>query len=214
MIDSMKVATTNLTNDQLLQGLEKLVKSERKLMHIILQYIHEVEVRKLHLDMGFDSIFKFLTIHHGYSEDAAYARMHGARLLAKVPELQEKLEQGSISLTQISKVCSAIRAEKKLGKNVSNEQTLYLLSKIENKSILETRQTIAVELNQPIVEAQSVKPQKDESYLIQVTMSKSQYDIFQKAQSFVSHSVTDGNIADTIQYLSEFLIKKVEGSSE
>lgn len=202
-----------LSNQNILEGLGRLVKSERKLMHVILSYIHEIEVRKLHLEIGYDSIYKFLTVHHGYSEDAAYARMHASRLLAKVPEIQDKLEAGSISLTQISKVCSAIRAEQKAGTVVSPEATLDLFTKIENKNLLETRKTIAVELNQPVVEVQLVKPQKDDTYVIQTTLNKTQYDAFVKARSLISHSVSDNNIAEAIHFLSQVLIKKVEGTS-
>lgn len=214
-INNRQEEISKLNDEQLLNGLEQLVKSERKIMHLILAYVHEIEIRKLHLAKGYDSIYKFLTGHHGYSEDAAYARMQAARLLAKVPEVSEKLKDGVLNLTQLCQVSTAIRAEKKTGNIVTKAETKAILCNIENKNINETRQLIASQLEQPIKVRDSVKPQSNESIRIEVTFTKEQYRIFQQAQDLMSHLVFDRSIAGGIQLLSEFFIqKKLGGNSK
>lgn len=65
----------NILNQDLLGRLDKLARTERKLTHAILCHINEVESRRLYADLGFDSMFKYLTHHCGYGEDSAYRRL-------------------------------------------------------------------------------------------------------------------------------------------
>lgn len=53
----------NISNQDLMSRLDKLVRTERKLTHAILVHINEVESRRLYAEMGFDSMFKYLTGH-------------------------------------------------------------------------------------------------------------------------------------------------------
>jgi len=202
---------SKVPNEIVLIQLERLVKSERKVMHLVLTHIHEVDVRKLYLSLGYDSLYRYLTQHLGYSEDAAYARMQSARLLGKVPSVHEKLENGSVNLSQLTKLNTALNLEKKSGKVVSVETAENILKQIENKTLFETQQVIAVELDQRIQTYQKVRPQKDESVRLELTLSQEQYELLKKAQDLISHSVPDKNIAEAITYLAKSYIRKVEG---
>lgn len=66
---------SKISNQELLGRLEKLVLTERKITHVILCHINEVESRRLYAELGFDSMFKYLTRHCGYGEDSAYRRL-------------------------------------------------------------------------------------------------------------------------------------------
>ncbi|MBO9665665.1 MAG: hypothetical protein J7501_02490, partial [Bdellovibrio sp.] len=88
---------SKISNDELIGRLETLCANERKITHLILWHIIEVETRGLHLDMGFDSMYSYLTKKLGYSEDAAYRRISAARVLKKAPEISEKIENGTIT---------------------------------------------------------------------------------------------------------------------
>jgi len=202
---------SKVTNEIVLTQLERLVKSERKVMHLVLTHIYEVDVRKLYLSLGYDSLYRYLTQHLGYSEDAAYARMQSARLLGKVPSIHEKLENGSVNLSQLTKLNTALNLEKKSGKVVPVETAENILKQIENKTLFETQQVIAIELDQKIQTYQKVRPQKDESVRLELTLTQEQYELLKKAQDLISHSVPDKNIAEAITYLAKSYIRKVEG---
>ena len=51
---------SQLSDAEVLFRLGKLVKSERKITHIILTYIHEVDSRRLFASSGYSSMVKFL----------------------------------------------------------------------------------------------------------------------------------------------------------
>ncbi|MGZ6434033.1 MAG: HNH endonuclease, partial [Pseudobdellovibrionaceae bacterium] len=192
--------------------LEKLVPSERKVTHLVLLHINEFELRSLYLELGYHSLYKYLTQGLGYAENAAYDRIHAAQVLKKSPSLSSKLEEGSLNLSQLVKVEQSLKQEEKAGKALSPEGTQELLAKIENKTLFETKQILACELDQAPVIQQKIKPQKEGSVRLEMTLNQEQYESFKKAQSLISHSVPNNNLSEAITYLAEAYIKKVEGS--
>lgn len=60
------------SNEQLVQGLEKLVRTERKITYLVLVHINEIETRQLHLQMGYGGMYAYLTQGLGFSDGAAY----------------------------------------------------------------------------------------------------------------------------------------------
>lgn len=61
----------NYSDDVLIQRMEKLVRTERKITHLVLIHINEIEGRKLHLSMGYDGMYSYLTKGLGFSDGAA-----------------------------------------------------------------------------------------------------------------------------------------------
>ncbi len=201
----------NATDAEILNGLEKLTKSERKITHLILWHILEVEGRKLFLQAGYDSVYKYLTRHLGYSEGAAYDRMQAARLLRQVPTVATKIESGTINLTQMVKVQQSLHHEKKVGNTVTKEEARELIEKVESKTTFETEKILACELNQALKTYQKIKPQQDDSVRLELTLTARQYEDLKKAQSLLSHIITDNNLAEAIAYLAQNFIQKKEG---
>jgi len=206
LIDLRKVSDKDI-----LSNLEKLVKSERKIMHLVLCHILEVENRKLFFQLGYESIYKYLTQYLGYAEDAAYDRMQAARVLKLAPSVTEKLQEGSINLTQLVKVNQCLKQEKKLGNGVTAKQTEELIAKIENKTNFETEKLLAIELNQAPKLFQKIRPQADESVRVEMTFSKADFEIIKEAQSLLSHIVVENDHAQAYKHLAKKLIESKKG---
>ena len=200
-----------ISNQDLLGRLHKLVRTERKLTHVILCHINEVESRRLYAELGFDSMFRYLTSHCGYGEDSAYRRLQAARLLKKNPEIAEKIEQGALNLTQLTQVQKCLRQEQQAAGMVSSDQTLQILEQIENKSSYETKKVLALEFNQPIQTHEVVKPQRDESVRLELTLTSEQMRKLEQAKDLLSHTLPDNSWADVITYLAEKHIQKTLG---
>jgi hypothetical protein len=92
-----------LSDEGLLSNFDRLVKTERKITYEILLYINEVELRGLHASLGYGSIYDYLIKHQGYSGGSAQRRVQSARLLLEIPEVAEKIQDGSLNLTQLKK---------------------------------------------------------------------------------------------------------------
>ena len=131
-----------LTQEELVVRTKKLVQQERKVLIEILHHLLVINNKKIYLQMGFKSLFDFCTKQLGYSEGAAYRRIQAMRLLNDVPEVKEKVINGSVNLTHLAQVQKVAANEKKQNqKIISKAQKVELLNKIENKS---TRQSEVV----------------------------------------------------------------------
>lgn len=204
----------NISNDELIFRIQKLVRTERKVMHLVLLHIAEIETRKLYAELGFDSMYTYLTQGLGYSESSAYRRLKSARLLKQIPEVSEKIEDGSLNLSQLTQVQKCLNYKKQNGEKLSRETTLDVLNKIENKNSFETQKTLTVELNLPVEVRQTIKPQKDDSVRIELTLTKKQFSELEQAKSLLSHICPNGNFAEIIYELAKrFNDKKLQGKS-
>jgi len=196
-----------------LDNLETHVKSERKLMHVILAHIYAVHSRKLYFERGFSSTYEYLRS-LGYSESPAYERIRAAELLGVIPEVTEKLKSGSVNLTQLNHVQRMIRQKKDSGEYVTLEQTANLIELIENKSSFETKKLLAQELNLPVVEETRIKPQSNNTVRIEMSISDEDLKEVEKAKSHLSHIFPNGEIEKIFMKSIRELNKKFEGKSE
>src|SRR5579885_3555485 len=121
-----------LNDHELLVKTQALVKEEKRITQLVLDYLQEIDARRLYAKRGFSSLFSFCTEYLGYSESSAQRRISAMRLLRALPEAKEKLEAGSVNLSTLSQLQSFIKKEQKT-KNVSLEDQ-RVLSAIENKS--------------------------------------------------------------------------------
>lgn len=192
---------THVSNNELTFRLEKLVRSERKITHLILVHILEVESRRLYADLGYDGMFAYLTKGLGYSESAAYRRLQTARLLKVAPNIIHKIESGELNLSQLTQVQKML----KNSKTPSESQVTInsVLAKIENKNTFETQKILAVEFNTPIQVHESVKPQKDNSVRLELTFTEKQFESLKISKDLLSHVVHDGSLSEVVSYLCE-----------
>src|SRR5688572_6099257 len=100
----MTTILKQLKDDELVSRLGKLVQTESKITHLILECIAEIDKRKLYLERAYPSLYEFLIRQFGYSPSAALRRIDAARLLREVPEVSEKIESGGVNLSQISQI--------------------------------------------------------------------------------------------------------------
>ncbi len=201
------VQLSKISDHDLLERLVRLVRREREMTHIILCHINEVESRKLYAELGFDSMFKYLTKHCGYGEDSAYRRLQAARLLKTNPEIAEKIKEGSLNLTQLTQVRKHLRQERTL----DPEKAQQVLEKIENKSTYETKKVLAVEFNLPTEVCEVVRPQRDETVRIEFTVTEDQLQVLNKARDLLSHILPEGSLAEALIHLAERHVEKILG---
>ena len=74
---------SGLTDHELLARVQKLRGGERETTLEILRHLNEVERRKLHLTLGYSSMFVYCTEHLCYSESSAGRRVQSACIATK-----------------------------------------------------------------------------------------------------------------------------------
>lgn len=211
----------NLTNEELEMRLKEFISKEKFLLHIILDHIKEVDRRKLYLEKAYPSLYEYLVKELGYSGSAAIRRQEAARLLAEIPQLGQKIRNGSINLSQIVELKKAIKRKeslnykKTLDKNLARlplQEKLHLLSSIENKSTLETQKIVSRALDLPTRSHEVLVAQKDGSYRLEITLTQEEYHLLLQAKNTASHSLKqqrqDLSWASVLSYMAKQYLKK------
>jgi hypothetical protein len=133
----------HLSDENLLRDTETLVHRERSVVTDILHHLREIDRRRLFLKLGFRSLFDYCVRKLAYSEDQAYRRIAAMRLLKELPQIEEKLNSGAVSLTNVSVAQKLFRHEKREGKrDFTAQQKLEVLEKLENKSAREAEKVV------------------------------------------------------------------------
>lgn len=204
---------SQIENHELLNRLEKLSRTERKITHIILWHILELENRRLYADHGFSSCFEYLTQGLGYSEGSANRRLQSARLLKQVPDVAKKIEAGSLNLSQLAQVQKCLRHEKQNGKPLTIARAQEILSLVENKNTFETEKVLAKEFNRTIEIREKLLPQKDNSVKLEIILTAEQMKELELAKSLSSHACPAGTWAEVISYLAKNHNKKPKSTA-
>jgi hypothetical protein len=119
------------TDKALIAKTVSLVKEERELLTKILHHLREIERRRLYSSLQYKSLYHFTVKHLGYPEDQAYRRINAMKLLNELPELEEKISTGDISLTHLSLAQALFNSEKKVTKSAfTHEQKLNVFDQI------------------------------------------------------------------------------------
>lgn len=100
-----------LSNKALTNTLEKLRSVERSTTLEILLYLIEIEDRKLHLELGYSSMFSFCTEKLGYSESEAGRRIIAARCIHSYPKVYRLLCDGEVNLSTVSTFAGILTSE-------------------------------------------------------------------------------------------------------
>ncbi len=209
-----------LKNPELHENLKTLTEKERKLTHVILLHIMEVDRRKIHLEMAYPSLWEYLVKGIGYSASAAQRRIDAARLMVQVPDLGQKLEKGSVNLSQVSILQKTFRQIQKKSPDgsrlkITPEEKQSLVEELENKSSKETEILLSQAFGISIKQEEIQKMQKDESTRLEMTYSKLEMEILMEARNLLVHSLAragdDYNLKAMFLYCAKKVIQQKTG---
>ena len=137
----------SLSNKELLSRVKSLVRREREITLEILEHLGEIERRRLHLELGYGSMFDYCTRGLGYSSSGAGRRVQVARCLRRFPEIAEHLRRNEVNLSTIAAIAGIL----------SDENKSELLGRIRNKFCPEV-ELIAASYRPPARVRDRIKP--------------------------------------------------------
>jgi hypothetical protein len=91
----------SVKNAELLAGLSQLVSRGNELTAEVLAHLAELEERRLHLQLGFPSLFAYCVEALGLSEGSAGRRVAAARVCRRFPEAFELVARGDLHLSAL-----------------------------------------------------------------------------------------------------------------
>ena len=101
----------HLSNQALLEETVRLANATRRTTAILIAALAEVDARKLWADAGCSSLYTYCIQVLRFSEQEAYLRMEGARVVRRFPVVLEMLADGEITLTNIGTLKAHLTVE-------------------------------------------------------------------------------------------------------
>jgi hypothetical protein len=208
-----------LSNEDVENGLKGLIVRERKMLHLILDYILEVERRKIHLLKGYSSLFQYLIKEMGYSAGSAQRRIEAIYLMKQTPEVGAKIEDGSLNLSQIGLLAQAVKQKQsETGEKVEVQIKSEILDKVQNLDGAATQKVIADVLDLELKAPEKKEFQKDESVHVSMTLTKEQYEKFVRCQELSAHTLEQENkshnMVNALELVMDFYLEKKDLSFE
>lgn len=201
----------NIDDNTLILKVEALAKEERELLTKVLHHLKEIERRRLFAELGYRSLHDFATRHLGYSDDQAYRRIAAMRLLKEIPEIEEKIASGELSLSHISLAQSLFNQEKKYaGKLFTKEEKQEVFEKISTKPIREAeRITVSMASHQVPSKPDQIRIITEEKVELKFQASKSLQDKIEKLKGLLAHKNPDMPLGELFEKLCDMGIEQL-----
>ena len=84
----------NADKKRIVAGMKTLVNSERRIQCSFLRGLNKVEDLRIHVELGYSSVFSYMTKELHLSESSAAKRLRAARAAKKFPAVYKYLEDG------------------------------------------------------------------------------------------------------------------------
>ena len=137
---------SKLSDKELLTSIDKFVAKEKGLTIEILKHLLIIQERRLFCELGFSSLFEYGVEHLGYSKSECYNRISAMNLLRQTRNAENKIERGTISLTNAKELMEKIRKEEeRTGKAMSFLRKEELVEKIDGLSTRKAEQVLNLE---------------------------------------------------------------------
>jgi 5-methylcytosine-specific restriction endonuclease McrA len=198
-----------MADAELLQQVGNLFAREKKIGDAILLGLKEIKMRKLHLAYGYSSLFEMLVKYFHLSETASYQRINSLKLIDQVPEAQEAIFSGEISLTNAALVQSFFqKTDKEQETKISSESKIEILNSIKGKTIKEVQKQLASINPVAVLPAQKETPITATHTQLQIVVDEETLSLLKELQQKYSHIFPDGNYSDIIKYAAKKILSK------
>lgn len=191
----LKNSTLSKLNESLFQKIKNLVQDENRIGIEILECLNEIERRKAYSELGYDSLFTYCVKELRFTESQAYHRIQAMRAVHELPEIKHMLENGTLSVSTVSKVQKHIRQKKQEGVRHTATEKLELFQKMQNHS--------SREVDQKIAELRGVKIQQK----LYLELDEESAKLWNEVKNLSVHK-TKGNDVEAFKMLMREWLKK------
>src|SRR5690606_11282838 len=89
----------SMNKELLVEKTRRLAEEERRITVELLWHLREIERRRIPEELGMGGIFDYCVQVLKYSRGSAYRRVQAMRALHSIPDLEEKLKDGTLTVT-------------------------------------------------------------------------------------------------------------------
>lgn len=204
-----------VSNDKLISELKLRVENERKLLMEILHALREVEIRKLHLEMGYPDLYEFAMKELGYSAGAAYRRISAMRLLQAMPEIAPRLENGELGIENASQAQSFFRKEDQRRRETGElkltlEEKQEVVAELFGKSTREGQRVLMNRSPEVMTPSEKLRPLPEQKTLVQFVASAELMEKLEALKHLLAHKNYEGRMDILIEQLADLALNKLK----
>ena len=190
-----------LGNDELLAGLSGLVRRGNELTADLLAHLAEMYERRLHLQLGFPSLFAYCIESLGLSESAAGRRIAAAKVCRKFPEVFARVASGDLHL---SALCS-------LAPHLNRENAAELFEVCSRRSARQVEELLAARFPKPDVrDSIRIDPLSADRFGVHFTADTEFLELLERVRALTSHRQPDGNLLAIMKWSLEAHVRELE----
>jgi hypothetical protein len=173
----------HLTDKVLLADTKVLAGKEREITVKILHHLREIECRRLFSDLGYSSLFEYAVKELGYSEPAAHRRIQNARVIKDFPNIEKKLSDGSLTMTNVAQAAQIFKNENITDPVIKKQ----ILKEIENTSKRGCAQKL-MEFSTPTpLPKENVKVVSPTFFNVHWNLSQETMKLFEELRNLLAH---------------------------
>ncbi len=181
-----------------------LVKEERRLTGLVIESLQKIFEQKIYLQMGYSSMFEYATKALSYSEACAYRRISAVRMTQEIPEVKEKIDSGSLNLTNLTLAQSFFSK-----KTLTTEKKKEVLQKIENCTKRETEIVLASMGHTP-KPREKLRYHSDTEASLQINLDQETIENLDIIKSLRSHKNPSMSYSELVKDMSKYMREKLE----
>jgi len=202
---------TQFNDQQLLESAMNLIGQEQKLLSKILMHLQEIERRKLYCDLGYSSLYDYCLKELRYSPQQAWRRINAMRLMKKLPELINSIDDGTLTLSSIN-LASNLFKEAKIDNKADQLQIISGMKmatqiECENK-IFQIKEKLGI-LNP--LKNDVINRTTSDTYRLHVNLKKETLEKLQKVKNLMKEDDMDKILSSL---MDNFIIQKIESKRE
>ncbi len=203
------ISFKDFSNHDLLKQTKIFALREREAELLVLRGLREIELRRLHLEMGYPSLERFLVEELGYHSSTAYRKVDAMRLIADLPEVEQALHKGEMNVTALSQAQSFFKVQARKGKAWKKEDKFELLQSIKGQSKLETEKLLR--------SIDPEMPSPDRMRVINETQTEIRFiaddlllNKLRRVRELTSHTQTDSSYNALFHKMADLVLKAVD----
>ncbi len=196
----------NISDGNLLENTRSLAQKEREITLEVLHHLREVERRSLFASLSYSSLFEYAVKELKYSEGSAQRRISSMRLLKELPQLEEKLENGALSLSALSQAQVFFRQEK-----TQVVQKLEILKSLENKSAREVERNLVSRSTQPEkLIPEKLRPVSSTHTELKFLIEEELLNEIEELKALLSNKLPTASVKDVLAFAVKGMLKTMK----
>jgi hypothetical protein len=176
----------NVSSEELIAITETEIRVERASTLKIIKLFQEIYDRKIYLERGYSSFYDMATKQFGYCNGSAMRRIQAMKLVREIPQFEDKLESGELSLSVAADVQSFLQQEAKSERPYSINAKIELVQTCLGKSRREAEEEFA-RRNPEREKRESIHAISHDRLRVNLTISKDLNDKINRLKDLLSH---------------------------